>query len=321
MKAFSSLIFGLAATLSLCTFAFGQADTVVSINGEAISQKDYYRRMEYLPGLGRPHRGGEFVEILPGIATLDAIITEKLLLQLAKTKNLLPTETEIDNEVKFRLRRDPNTLVFWKALGRTEAEYRNVVRVDLAQYNLQTEGVKITDKEINDLYQGTKATRYTLPKRYVLRAITVDKEEIQKKVEAELKANKSFAAVAVLYSIDETKEQGGKFGEVPLSLLQESLRNILAKLKKGERSSWVKSDKGSTTLFLVEDILPETTRELDADLKSELRREMSLRKGNQFNNLSKLMREARSKAEIKITSPEFDEAYKRFMGVGTQSGG
>jgi parvulin-like peptidyl-prolyl isomerase len=269
--------------------------------------------MEYLPGIGRPHRSGSFVEIFPGIATLDALITERLLLQIAKIKNLLPSENEIDSEIKYRLANDASLVQRWKTTGRTDAEYRRVVTVEVAQYKLQTQGIIVEDQAIKDLYDLSKADRYTMPKRYVLRVITVKAEADQKKVDAELKAGKSFAAVATIHSSDDTKSNGGKFGEVPLSMLSAPLQQALTKLKKGERTGWLASDKGAFAKFSVDDVLPEIVTPLDAQLKESLRREIALRRGSTKNDISKMIREARSKAEIKITSPEFDQAYKQMI--------
>jgi parvulin-like peptidyl-prolyl isomerase len=300
--------------ICLASGSFAQNGSVVlSVNGENVEQNEYYRKMEFLPGLGRTFRGTEFVEILPGIATIDALITEKLLIQVAKGKGLLPTESEIDADIKFRLGRDPNVMKYWKSVGRTDAEYRRLVLLELCQFKLQTEGIKVDDAAIKDLYDLSKSTRYTLPQRYILRAITVDKEDQKKTVDADLKAGKSFASVATLNSIDESSSEGGLFGEVPLTLLSQNLREALIKVKKGGKTSWITNDKGQWTMFYVEDILAETVRPLDATLKEELKREIMLRKGSSKNNVGALVKEARLKAQIKITSPEFNEAYQRFI--------
>ncbi len=300
---------------AICSLALSRqgTDAVATVNGEVITSQYYYRRMEYLPGLGRTSITGQFVEVMPAIATLDALVTESIILQLAKEKKLTPTEAEIDHEVQYRTRNNPNFVTEWMATGRTMPELRHQLMVDRAQFKLQTDGVVITDTQIQNNYEAAKSTRFTVPQRVKLRVITVRDDDSKAKVDADLKAGKSFASVASQYSTDSSKTQGGDFGVVPIDLLGEQVKTAIGNLKKGQMTDWMKSDNVFAK-FLLEDSLPQSIVPLDDSVREDLRREMMLRAGLK-NDLPKMIKQARQNANIKITSPQIEKLYKQFLGL------
>ncbi|MDH4389556.1 MAG: peptidyl-prolyl cis-trans isomerase [Fimbriimonas sp.] len=300
----------LAATLLVGAFARAQSDTMIEINGEKVSRADYVRRMEYLPGIGKASRDGNFIEVFPGLATVDFIINERLTLQIAKERGVEPTPAEIDAELAMIQRREPGLLDRFTSTGRTKEEYRSVVRLNLANFKLQTEGVLVTDTEIKNLYDLAKDVRFTRPPMVRLRVIAVNAESESKEVDAELKAGKTFAATAALLSKDVTSRVGGMYGDIPLDQLSSNVKDAVTKLKKGDTTAWLKSSDTLLVKFFVEEVFARVTRPLDADLKEDLRRELLVRKGSAKNDVSKLLKEARQKADIKIASPEFEKAYK-----------
>ena len=299
-----------AAFLFVAALGHAQGDTMIEINGEKVTRAEYVRRMEYLPGIGKATRDGNFIEVFPGLATVDFIINERLTLQIAKEHGVEPSPAEIDAELAMIQRREPGLLERFTATGRTKEEYRAVVRYNLAQFRLQTEGVLVTDTEVKNLYDLAKDVRFTRPPMVRLRVIAVNSDAESKEVDKELKAGKTFASTATLYSKDVTSRIGGMYGDIPLEQLSANVKEAVTKLKKGDTTAWLKSSDTLLAKFFVEEVLPRTTRPLDTDLKEDLRRELLVRKGSSKNDVSKMLREARQKATIKIASPEFDKAYK-----------
>lgn len=269
--------------------------------------------MEYLPAVGRITSRGEFSEQFPAVATLDTLITEMLLLQVARDKGVNPTEAEIDFEIGYRSRLSPKMMDSWTQSGRTVAEFRSMLRVEIAQFKLQTLGQTYTDKDISDLYEISKDSDYTIPMKLKLKIITVKTQPETDLIDKELKAGKSFEALATLYSTDEnSRVSGGFFGEIQPELLSPDARKEVVSLKKGEVSKWVKAE-GIFAKFLVQDIIPKVVRPYDGDVKEDLKRQFLLRRGRQKNDVSKWIREARAKAKILIANPGFQKAYDDFV--------
>ena len=302
---------------ALCTLSLinGQGtDTVATINGEVLNSQTYYRRMEYLPGLGRRTSTGQFIEIMPAIATLDALVTETLILQIAKAKGLTPTETEIDQEVSYQLRGNPNYVTSWQSVGRTMAELRQMIKVERAQFKIQTEGILVTETDIQRNYDAAKPSRFTIPPRVKLRIIIVHNDAAKTSVDSGLKAGKTFEAMASEFSTDPSKAIGGDFGVVPFDLLGEEVKTAIKTLKKGDRTDWIGKDSVFAK-FQVDTLLPQAVIPLDAKIKEDLRREMMMLKGSGKVDMNKLIREARLNAKITVTSPEIDKAYKQLNNL------
>lgn len=297
-----------------------QGDSVATINGEDITSQTYHRRMEYLPGLGRVSVTGKYIEILPAIATLDTMVTEMLILQIAKTKGLTPTDAEIDKEIAYRMRLNPNYTANWQRFGRTLPELRQQIKVERAQFKIQTEGVVVTETEIKNNYDAAKATRFTTPSRVKLRVITVRDEATKNKVDTGIKGGKKFADLAKEFSTDSTKSLGGDLGIVDVDLLSEGMKTAIKTVKKGDRTGWLANDS-IFAKFQVEDIIPAVVIPLDENVKEDIRRDMMLLKGGQRNDLAKMIREARQSANIKIASPEIDKAYREFVDLEKKASG
>jgi parvulin-like peptidyl-prolyl isomerase len=309
--------------IALCTLGLVYTQgpqSVATVNGEILMSQTYYRRMEYLPGLGRKTNTGQFVEIMPAIATLDTLVTEMLLVQIARAKGLLPTEAETDQEIAYRVRKNPTYITDWQAVGRTMPELRHMIKVEKAQFKIQTDGIVVTETDIQKNYDQAKSTRFTTPARYKLRVITANDEDTKSKVDDGIRAGKSFGDLASQYSTDASKNYGGDFGTVPLEILGEQVKAAIKPLKKGERTGWLSADK-IYAKFQVDEILPAEILPLDAGVKEDLRREMMLAKsaGVPGNDVLRMLRDARQRANIAITSPEIDKAYKQFLDLEKKS--
>ena len=293
--------------------SFAQVDperVVVVVNGESIKGAEYYRRMEFLPGVGR-QMGRSFAEFPPGFLTIEQLITERLIVQLAKKKNVAPSDSEVQAELNARMADNKNLLTDWQAMGRTRKELEDQIRIELCQFKVLTQGVTITDQEVDQHYKDQKVM-YTTPRQARLRVIAVGDEASQTAVDNELKAGKSFADVARAHSLELSKEQGGLVGDVPYGSLSETVRTALGKIKIGQSTDWIVSE-GTRVKFFLENIIPEKTQELDASLKRNIRMRLMMDKGKAKNNVAAEMSQLRADAKIDIKQKEFAEAYAKFI--------
>ena len=314
--------------LLLATTSFAQIDTartIATINGEEIKGAEYYRRMEYLGGVGK-QLGRVYTELPPGLWTLDTLITEKLVLQLAKEKGVFPSDLEVTKEIESRTAQDPQYLTRYRSSGRTDEELRGEIRYGIAQYKLQTYGITITDGEI-DAYYKSAPERFTTPKRLKLRVIAVGTEGDKALVDADLSKGTPFSKVAEARSLDASKSRGGEYATIPEDALAPAMKTAVGGLKKGQVSAWVETapeGQKAYVKFLVDDILPAEKQKLDADLRREVRREMALQRGRIKNDLQKELKDLRRKAKIDIAAPEFAKAYeafiKQYLGDGLPTG-
>ncbi len=311
------LIIGLGIVV-LATVASAQVDptrTVASVNGEEIKGSEYYYRMEFLPGVGKV-MGNAFAEFPPGFITLEQLITEKLVFQLAKQQGVYPSDLEVQDELATRLRTAPNLVSAWKSTGRTEEELTYQVRFELAKFNVATAGVTITDVEVADYYKKNP-DMFTVPKQLKLRVIVVRTADDQAVVNQELAAKKPFSEVAAAHSQDATRAVGGDYGTVPITVLGAKIKEAIEGTKIGQDTDWIASTNSATDTvyvkFHIEDIIPPKLQSLDTDLKRTIRHKMMLQKGAVKNDVDKEMAAQRSKAKIDIKEKTFADAYKKFI--------
>lgn len=311
----------LMAALFVASTALGQVDAnrvVATVNGEEIRGAEYYRRMEFLPGVGR-FSGNRFAEMPPGFMTLDQLITERLILQLARKKGVFPTDLEVQQEVTFRTQDNPNFIKQTEEAGLTREDVNHQIRVDLAQFKLATFGVNVTDQEVEQQYR-TQPARYTVPKRLKLRLIAVATDEAVRTVDADLAANKPFADVARTRSEDVSKPIGGDMGWVPVDALPSQVRAVVDPLKIGSSSAWIKQGTANVKYYL-EDVRAEEKLQLTPALRRSIRREMMLQRGSVRNDIKKEMRDLRRQAAVDIKQKEFADAYRKFIEAYLKEGG
>lgn len=307
-----SLVFLL---LTLCSLASAQVDpnrTVAVVNGEEIKGAEYYRRMEFLPGVGR-RVGNSIAEATPGFLTIDTLINERLLFQLAKEKGISVNDAEVQSELQKRQAENPTLLQNWLANGRTQEELLYLLRVEIVQFKLQTNGITITDQEVEKFYKDNP-TRFTTLKSVQVRVIAVDTEELKKTVDDALAAGQKFPDVAQQHSIDLSKAQGGSIGKPVLSLLPTPVQNAIGAVKIGQVTPWVQSES-VWVKFLLEDVFPERLLPLTDSLKAQIRRQLMIDKGQVRNDLQKQMSDMRRRATIDIKEKPFADTYRKLMGA------
>lgn len=285
-------------------------ETVLTINGETIRASEYYRRMEYLPGVGR-NIGGQFAEAPPGILTLLRLIDERLLLQVARERNCYPSPQEVQEELSVRLAENPKLLESLAALGLTRSDYEYRLLLELAEFKLQTFGITITDQEVERHYEENP-TRFTIPRGYHLRVIAVTTPADREAVDQALAGGEDFAEVAKRYSKDPSRSNGGDLGILPAGSLSEQARREIEAIRIGQHTAWIEVE-GTSVKFYLQDVVPETKQPLDAALRRNLRRALMLDRGKVRNDLVKMLNEARQKAVVSTARPEFEQAIRSYL--------
>lgn len=289
--------------------------TLVVVNGQAITGRTYYKRMEVLPGVGQLV-GERFVPATPGYLTLSKLINEVLMLQLAQEKGVAPTPAEIEAEFQARTKENPDLLKGLELIGFTAEDLRYDIRVQLAEFKITTMGVNIADQQVEQYYKSNEQD-YTVPRRYRLRLIAVDNEERRKAVDAAIAGGRDFGEIAKEFSLHLTRSNGGDMGEVPEGELSDSIRRLVASAAKGSVTEWL-SGQGLFIKVKVEDIKPEEKVPLDAALKAEIRRNLMIDRGRVRNNVPQMMEEMRRKAKIEYQGTIFDPMLKQnFSPAGT----
>lgn len=303
---------------ALAVPALAQSDfsrTVATVNGEEIKAPEYYRRMEFLPGVGK-QMGGAITVFPPGFLTLEQLITEKLILQLAKKKGVLPSDLEVTNEIAARMSENPNLTKAWTDTGQTEGELRAQIRLDMAQFKVTTAGLTVTDQEIETHYAKYGDTEFTDPKKLKLRVIAVADEAGKKSVDADLAAGKAFAEVAKAKSLDGSREFGGAYGDIPITAFNPATQALVKGLAVNQNSAWIPTTSNNQSGFVkfhVDAVTPAKKQTLTPALRRTIRRKLLLGKAQGRTDVKKEMLALRAESKIDIRQKEFADAYAKFI--------
>ena len=309
-----------AAVLALAAFGSAQIDpnkVIATVNGEKITGNEYYHRMEFMPGVTM-RIGGEPVESTPGFFAVAQLIGEHLLYQLAKQKGLLPTDAEINDELQLRLSDDPKLEQDMLDRGLSESDVKNMIKHDLTNFKLQTEGITITDQQVQDRYKKNPA-EFTRPKQLHVRIIAVKTDAEANAVDADLKAGKDFASVAKARSIDVSKASGGDIGTVPVDYFSGSVRQSIDALKVGGVTPWLAVGAGTAAAkvkYQAVEITPAKLLPLDKKLMISTRRLMMLKASQGKIDLQKEINDLRASSKVTITLPQFQQLWDQLNSAG-----
>ncbi len=224
------------------------AALLAAVNGQQLPKATYLARLEQRYGY----------------ETAESLVLEALILDAAAKANLTPTAAEIDAELaRFRHEHftdDARRFNEWLTrFGRAEAEVREEIRVQVAQFKLRTQGLSIDEAALQKYWQQHK-DEYQRPEALLFRQIIIPSEPTSPKPnrrgedgpspESRLRAievlNKiknglKFEEAAAEYSEDPSaKRTGGLVGPTSVDLIQgrsATLAAALAQLQEGQMAS------------------------------------------------------------------------------------
>jgi foldase protein PrsA len=255
---------------------------VAVVNGEKITKEELRSEAEKVAGKD----------------VLVNLIREKLILQAAKKEGVYPSNEEVEKELEFRKRENPNFMEDLKKQNMTLEEYKKQLIESLAEINLITKGINVTDKEIEDAFKKYKPMLDRVRLRWI---VNVSEEEI-KKAKEKLDAGAFFETVAKDSSQDTTtKDKGGDMGYVSIAnlrALSPKIADLAMTLPLGKVSDIIKISN-AYVIIRVEDRRVAT---LDS-WRDFLRRSVMLEKANKEGRVEKVLKPIFEQAKIEIKDP------------------
>lgn len=234
----------------------------------------------------------------------------KQALQVLIIEKVLASEYEVsDKEVKAQFDKEKKEMgegfdQYLEQQGQTEEGYKKYIRLNLLQEKALTEGVKVSDKEVEAQYKNMQTE---LNARHVL----VADEATAKEVKAKLDGGADFAEVAKEYSTEQAaQESGGELGWFTPDKMVKEFSDAALALEKNTISEPVKSEFGFHII--------EVTDKREADIgtleenKAEITKTLKLQKADTASLLpkvSKLMKEA----DIKIKDEDLKDAIDQIL--------
>ena len=232
-------ILGLVILLaSTILWGCGSKNVVASVNGEDITVQELDGQVASMKAnlqqQGYSFEGdkGKQLEQMLRQNMVDQMIDQKLVLQDAKNRNMMPTDKEVQDQIdniKKQLGTEADLKKFLAANGVNEPKLNDLVEQQLAMNNLQkkltAEIPQPTDEQIKAYYEQNK-TQFNQPEQRQVSHILIGvgdysngkkRSEVDAKVLAlqviqKIEAGEDFAKLAKEYSDDQgSKDNGGQY--------------------------------------------------------------------------------------------------------------
>jgi foldase protein PrsA len=236
-----------------------------------------------------------------GEQTLQLLVLEKVL--DAKYKI---SDKQVDAEIKtMKEQLGENFEAYIAQQGQTEDSLKKVLRLNLLQEAALTEGVEVTDEEIN---KRVEMMNTELNAKHVL----VADEETALKVKKELEGGADFAAVAKKYSTEPAaQESGGDLGWFGYGKMVKEFWEGAYALELNAISEPVQSEHGFHIIKVTEKRKVEDKNMVKKE-DENVRKEIQLEKADPSTiipKISKLMKDA----DVKVEDEDLKSALDVFL--------
>ena len=186
-------------------------NTVATVNGDPITKDEYYSRLERIT---IPVRGQN---VQAGPMVLNQMIMDEIWVQLAKKKGVSPTKEQIESKIRWQ-QKGEDLAIKLKQQGLSLEEYKKLLVPRLAQFNVMTKGITVSEAEMRNFYEKNKRNiNFPIfkPKQVRLGLIICTSKAKADQAYAQLKDGKDFRTVASALSEEAPSAQrGGEYGWV-----------------------------------------------------------------------------------------------------------
>lgn len=278
-----------ASVLALAACSEDNADSTVIVTSEVgdVTKEDLYEEM-------KTSIGEQAIQIL----MIEKVLSEEYEV----------TDEEVQAEINSsKEEMGDNYEAFLEQNNQTEESYEKVIRLNLLQEKALTDGVEVTDEEIQAEYERQTTE---LNARHIL----VADAETAATVKEELDGGADFAELAQEYSTDGSAAEGGDLGWFGVGAMVPQFEQAAYSLEVDEISEPVQSEFGFHIIQVTDKREIEGAEPLEGQ-EEDIRSELAMQNADQAALLPKiagLMEEA----NIEIKDEDLKGALDEIMNAG-----
>jgi peptidyl-prolyl cis-trans isomerase SurA len=301
MKVFRVLFTVAAVAASLFPLRAELLDGIrVVVHDSLVTQYDLaVPRVQAEQTLSRQYSGEELNKKLAQVErdNLDILVNRQLILHEFNTAGYSLPESVIDELVRARIRErfgDEITLTHsLQSMGITKEKFRQQIRDQfieraLREKNVSSEKIIISPHKMKTYYDEHQA-EFKEADKVKLRMIMLNKSgedqapqarKLAEEILGKLKEGATFADMAIIYSQDSYRNQGGEHGWIEEKVLGKELADAAAALKPGETSGVIESPE-ACWLILLEEKNPAHTKPL-TEVRDQIEKNLRLDEENRL---------------------------------------
>lgn len=311
----------------LVTVGCGSKD-VGRVNDKPISKAEYYKVLERMavPIVGQNDVPmvdpvtGRIVRDQAGYLALRMLVDRRIVLEMAEKEKVMPTEKEIEQELE-RQKKQPNFNERLKALGYTQDDLKEDIKVELAAFKLITKGITVSEDEIKKEYQR-RIAQFTTPAQVQVALILVDNRKKLEEIQSQIKKGIDFLVLAGQYrppdmppTMNTTsvwlQENNEMFRQYP-QLWQTLQKTPVGSVTPPQPIRW-QTVPGKVVngwiLFKVTEKKERQVRPLDDEVREDLRRFLMQAKSKR--DLGRELVQMRSQAKVTFEMPRYNRRWEQ----------
>ena len=284
-----------------------------TVNGVAITEAEFLSFMERKPTVQvATPQGDQELQVagMLGLQGLRDMVNRKLILQLAKEDGVLPTDADVEKELKFQLEQKTSFVAQLVEQGVPDRVVKDDILVALSRERLQTKGITVSPAEV-DAYVKENQANFMEPAKASLQWIFVSDSKKKDLVDKDLKAGQSFATVAARYSeAPNARQDNGAFGVDQIDQMPPQLQALVAKTAAGKETAWLPDGKNFVKFFVISKS-PKRKLEMTETRKETLRRGLAMQKGQATVDLSKRITDKLRAASVVVNNEELKAPWQK----------
>lgn len=231
----ASIILAIALVLVIIfPIGGGKSETIATVNSTNITKDDLLNTLQ-------EYYGDSIVNVL------DRMITEEVVGQEAKAKNITMTDADISAEIaalKIDYGTEENFQSFLSYYGMAEEDLKKELKLTTLIRLLLQDTVEVTDEEIQTYFDENKANLGGSEEQVRASHILVSDKELAEDLLAQLKNGADFAELAAQYGTDATAANGGDLGFFSYGDMVEEFSKAAFALDVNELGDIVESEFG-----------------------------------------------------------------------------
>lgn len=296
----------------------GGGNTLATVNGEAISMGEMGNYLTVKPTVRIVDGNGNMVQapVADTLAfqALQDLVTQEVLLQLAEEDGVLPTDQEVEDELKFKSELEPSYMQVMKQRGLELAQIKRSIKLELARENLVTKGITVPAADV-DKFIADNQESFREPAKAYMQLLFVTSEEAKNAANADLQSGSSYEEVirkhsqapAQLANVFEASQVQG----TPIAQLNETFRGAIGQTAVGEMTDWIQVE-GAFARIKVLNKTEEKDVEITEARKKFIQRQMAVDRGSQANDLEERLAAKLKDAQIEVKNDSLAEPWKEY---------
>lgn len=293
----------------------GDGGVVATVNGSPITNDEYLRYMMLKPSVNiLTERGPATARVSPplGFQALEDLVQQRLVVQMARDENVYPSDDQVEKEMQFRVKSDPDFVKRLTSQGLSIDMIKEAMKVEMSQFNLLTKGITVTPDAI-DAYIKANPKEFVKPPSVDLIWILARSEKTKQAAEQALRSGQTFDQVALQYSeAQNAKQSQGRLPIHQIEQLPKELQAPIAATPQLKSTDWIKAQDGWAKFYVERRAAATPVPTNSEEMREKIKRKIMLQRGSGGRELQARLQARLREAKVDVQFPGLQDSWKLF---------